>query len=158
MFEDPIVIDAMRRFTEERGQSWEDFLRAAYIREARLQDALLVDLASGDPITEEEARLLDPYRIAVMYETGELSKDWGKAKTVTQNYAGATIAGAFQCGPEADAARYLKMIASLHETSRPCTKCSSNRRWRTGSCGVACFDCSLAPMLRRGFVVPSDGV
>jgi hypothetical protein len=157
-FECSIVMDARRRFSQETKVSWEDFLRAAYIREARLRDALIVDLATGDPLTEDEVAGIDPYRLAVMYEDGSLSKDWGKAPTVKQSSCCFTGSPADLRTPEADAARWLQMIETLHDTMKPCRRCNSYRRWKSPEGGTTCFDCSLGAMERRGFVVPSEGV
>jgi hypothetical protein len=74
-----IVVAAMKRWpgiVDSYAGSWEDYLRAQYCREARLQDALVVNLGTGEPLTEEEVRLADPYCLAVLYEDGSLSKVW----------------------------------------------------------------------------------
>src|SRR5688572_21649187 len=109
MFTDPIIEHARRRFTEETQLSWDDFLRLAYIREARKQDALVVDLGSGDPLTEDEVMRTDPYALAVMYEDGSLSKDWRSQPVVTQSEAHDF---SFARSPKADATRYERMVAT----------------------------------------------
>lgn len=158
MFTDPIIEHARRKFTDETQLSWEDFLRAAYVREARLQDALIVDLATGDPITEDEAREIDPYRLAVMYETGELSKDWGAQKTIDQGFRDQVAPGLLAKFLAKDAERYAMMLASSFESEKPHSPCGGHRRWRKGTGESICFDCTLRPMLARGFVVPSEDI
>lgn len=74
---DPVVIAAQARW--QRGAylgTYEDWLRQAYIREARMSDGLVVDLGSGNPLTDMEVMLTDPYQLSVMYDDGVYSKTW----------------------------------------------------------------------------------
>jgi len=170
---DEIVIAAQRRFATETQASWEDFLRMAYIREARKQDAVVVSLGTGEPLSEDEVMAADPYVLAVRYDDGVLSKDMTPPSSpVTLAKESAGRPQCVDCGkrplPEKprcrscrsklfeaiDRARYEQMVASRYISKARCKKCGSNERALT-----RCFPCAVAAIKRRGdFIVPSDGV
>lgn len=74
----PVLRDAQRRWREMQHDdaNYEDFVRRHYCREARLSGGLVVSLATGDPLNEDEVMQMDLYPLAVMYDDGTYSKVW----------------------------------------------------------------------------------
>ena len=79
----PVLLDAVRRWRampEHRRGDYEDFIARHYWREAQLAGGLVVSLASGDPLTEDELMRTDLYELAIMYDDGTYSKVWAELK------------------------------------------------------------------------------
>jgi hypothetical protein len=133
---DPIIVDAMARWRKAPFGVYEDFLREAYLREARLQDALVVNLGTGDPLTDEEVRVTDPYCLAVMYEDGNFSKVWEEprmdySKLMKSERSRARSAQSIQPSPE-------NIINEFRFHGTPCKSCGGTLRYiKLGNC-ISC--------------------
>ena len=132
---DPIIVDAMARWRKAPIGDYENFLRDAYLREARLQDALVVNLGTGDPLTDEEVRVTDPYCLAVMYEDGSYSKVWEEPRVdyskLVKSERWTRTSQAIQPSPE-------NMINEFRFHGTPCKSCGSTQRYiKLGNC-IAC--------------------
>ena len=137
---DPIIVDAMARWAKKPVGEYEDFLRRAYWREAVLQDALVVDLGSGDPLLESEVMQADPYCLAVMYEDGSFSKIWEEApREVVQKItnpskerkAAPRETTTIQPSPE-------NMISATRFHGSACRNCKQTLRYVKGRTCVVC--------------------
>ena len=145
-----IVLAALRHWpalVDRYAGTWEDYLREQYLREARLQDALVVNLGTGHPLTEEEVRATDPYCLAVLYEDGTYSKVWEEPrvdrsqamkeqvlKEPAPPYTHRPRAGYIQPGPE-------NILDSHRFRGSPCKKCGEAIRYIKSK---HCVPCSKA--------------
>jgi hypothetical protein len=82
---DPVLLLAQaqwNKFPHQHSVSFEKFVAAVYVKQAALVDGLVVDMATGDPLTQAEAlAMVDLTRLSLMWPNGSQSKNFDPPPT-----------------------------------------------------------------------------
>lgn len=138
----PVLADAVHRWRKgPQTGDYSAFVKAHYAREARLADGLVISMATGEPLTDEELARADLYEIAVMYDDGVVSKVWNEPKVVKTAYSSAD-----------NLARIAKRRAMFpplpdnparYRAPEPCKRCGERERYFRSN---ACCECEKRTM------------